>query len=185
MLVLLALLAAGCGGDDADEDSAAGGAPAKPGDPLNETFEAEGIDLTFEYPEDLQQRDEIEFSRSAGSAAAATGGVGIDETNLIAIQRFDLGTEVTEGNLNRVKREADTLFSQLAGERADGKRTEIAGLPALEYRIDLEDPADARTRAVAIFDGSVQYLINCQSTPDQAQRIDAACQLALDTLQVE
>jgi hypothetical protein len=181
LLALLALLFAGCGDDDEADDPA----PAVPGAASNETFEVDGIDLTFEYPEDLQERGDIEFSRSAGSAAAATGGVGIDETNLIAVQRFDLETEVTENNLGRVKREADTLFSQLAGDRADGKRTTVAGLPALEYRIDLEDPADARTRAVAVFDGDVQYLINCQSTPDQAERIAAACQLALETLEIE
>ena len=137
----LALTAAGCGGDDDDSSSRA---PAEPGAQSNEQFEADGIDLTFEYPEDLQARDEIEFSRSAGSAATATGGVGIDETNVIAVQRFDLETEVTKDNLNRVKREADTLFSQLAGDRADGERTTIAGLPRLTaVKIDLEEPADA------------------------------------------
>jgi hypothetical protein len=181
-LALLALTAVGCGGDDDDSSSAA---PAEPGAESNEQFDADGIDLTFEYPEDLQARDEIEFSRSAGSAATATGGVGIDEANVIAVQRFDLETEVTKGNLNRVKREADTLFSQLAGDRADGERTTIAGLPALEYEIDLEEPADASTRAIAIFDGDVEYLMNCQSTPDRAEQIAAACDLALETLELE
>ncbi len=111
--------------------------------------------------------------------------MGIDETNVIAVQRFDLETEVTKGNLNRVKREADTLFSQLAGDRAEGERTTIAGLPALEYEIDLEEPADASTRAIAIFDGDVEYLMNCQSTPDRAEQISEACDLALETLELE
>lgn len=186
LLAALLVLAAGCGGDDSDEGAeAAGSDSAAPGAASNKTFEVDGIDLTFEYPEDLQQRDDIEFSRSAGSGAAATGGVGIDEANVIAVQRFDLAIEVTEDNLSKVKREADALFGQLAGERVDGERTTIAGLPALDYRIDLEDPADARTRAVAIFDGSTQYLINCQSTPDLEPRINAACKLALDTLEIE
>lgn len=182
-LTLLVVLAAGCGGDDASDEGGEGqgGGAAAPA----ETFEADGIDLTFKYPEDLQERDEIEFSRSAGSAATATAGVGIDETNVIVVQRFDLEAEVTEDNLDRVKREADTLFSQLAGERAQGEETTVAGLPALEYRIDLEDPADARTRALAIFDGDVQYLLNCQSTPEQRQRLEAACEVALGTLEVE
>ena len=104
---------------------------------------------------------------------------------MIVVQRFDLETEVTEGNLDRVKREADALFSQLAGESAEGEETSVAGLPALEYEIDLEDPADAQTRAVAIFDGDVQYLVNCQSTPDGREEIEAACDLALETVEVE
>lgn len=183
MIALLALLVGGCGGGDGGDGQ--DGASEEGGATANETFEAGGFDLTFEYPEDFQQRDDIEFSRSAGNTAAATAGVGLDETNVIVVQRFDLETEVTEGNLDRVKREADTLFSELAGERARGEETEVAGLPALEYQIELEEPADAETRAVAVFDGDVQYLLNCQSTPEQRQRIEAACDLALDTLQVE
>jgi hypothetical protein len=181
ILALAALTAVGCGGDGEDEggDGGGGGAVA------TETFDSDEIGVTFQYPEDFEQRDDVDFSRSAGSSAAATAGVGLDETNVIAVQRFDLATEVTDGNLARVKREADALFSQLAGEPADGEETEVAGLPALEYDLQLEEPADAETRAVAIFDGSVQYLLNCQSTPDGRQRIDAACERALDTLQVE
>lgn len=182
MLALLAVAAAGCGGDDQEEGGEEGG---DEGAAATETFQADDIDLTFEYPEDLEQRDDVEFSRSAGNAAAATAGVGLDESNVIAVQRFDLESEVTEDNLDRVKREADTLFSQLAGEAADGEETEVAGLPALEYDLQLEEPADAETRAVAIFDGDVQYLLNCQSTPDGRERIEAACDLALDTLRVE
>jgi hypothetical protein len=182
MLALMAIVATGCGGDPPDAEEGEGG---DGGAVATQTFESDDIDITFEYPEDLEQRDDIEFSRSAGSAAAATAGVGLDESNVIAVQRFDLQTEVTDNNLARVKREADTLFSQLAGEAADGEETTVGGLPALEYNLQLDEPADAETRAVAIFDGNVQYLLNCQSTPEQRQRIEAACDLALDTLEVE
>jgi hypothetical protein len=175
-IALIAVVAVGCGGDDEGGNGGAVG---------TETFESDEIDLTFEYPEDFEQRDDVEFSRSAGSTAAATAAVGLDETNVIAVQRFDLETEVTEDNVARVKREADELFSQLAGEAADGEETEVAGLPALEYDLQLDEPADAETRAVAIFDGDVEYLVNCQSTPEGRQRIEAACERALDTLQVE
>lgn len=179
-LALLAAFAAGCGGDD-DADGGNGGQEAA----SSETFERDGFDLTFDYPSDFEERDDIEFSRSAGSGAAATAGVGIDETNVIAVQRFDLDKEVTQGNLDRVQREADALFSQLAGEEVEGEQTRVAELPALEYTIELQDPEDAETRAIAIFDGNVQYLVNCQSTPEGRVRVNAACDLALDTAEVQ
>lgn len=179
-LALVAVLVAGCGGDDSGDGGDEGGEAVG-----SETFERDGFDLTFEYPSDFDERDDIEFSRSAGSGAAETAGVGIDEANVIAVQRFDLENEVTQENLDRVQREADALFSQLAGQEVEGKEARVAGLPALEYTIELEDPEDAETRAVAIFDGNVEYLLNCQSTPESRGRIDTACDLALETAAVE
>lgn len=178
LLALLAALVAGCGGDDDSDDGGDGEAVG------SETFERDGFELTFRYPSDFEERDDIEFSQSAGSGASETAGIGLDETNVIAVQRFDLQNEVTEDNLARVQREADDLFSQLAGQPVEGEETRVAGLPALEYTIELQSPEDAETRAIAIFDGDVQYLLNCQSTPESRNRIAAACDLAVQTAEV-
>lgn len=187
-LILITLLVAavvGCGDDGASSEAGGEGDTAgDAGGGGETTFEAEGIDLSFRYPRDFETRDDVDFSRSAGTSASETAAVGIDDTNLIAVQRFDLQRAVTEGNFERVQREADALFSQLAGEQVEGLRRRVGGLPALEYQIALEEPPDAETRAITVFDGDAQYLINCQSTPELRDRIDQACDRALFTLEV-
>lgn len=186
MLLALALataIVAGCGGDDDEEATTAADETTETGEPG--VFDQPEFDITFEYPTDFEPLEDISFNRSAGSSAVATAGVGLDETNLLAVQRFDLNTEVTEDNINAVRPEADELFSQLAGEDVEGKDVKVGGLPGLEYEIQLTDPPDAQTRATAIFDGRTQYLLNCQSTPDQADAVEEACDTALDTLETK
>jgi len=41
---------------------------------------------------------------------------------------------------------------------------------------------DARSDFTFIFDGDIEYLLNCQSTSEHADEIEAACRQALDTL---
>jgi hypothetical protein len=190
LLSLLATLSAGCGEDEESTtgaDTAAGGGTAggqaDPGAGETVTFDQEGFAISFEYPSDFDTSGEVSFERSAGTSPAATAALALDGENLLALQRFDLNVSVTPGNLDRVQGEADALFSQLAGEQLEGERTEVAGLPALEYEIALQDPPEAETRAIAIFDGATEYLLNCQSTPDGRERIEQACELALDTLE--
>lgn len=188
LMLLLALGVLGCGGDDEPDDAADSGdeTGGEVGGGAEEaTFDVEGFDISFQYPSDFEQRDEVDFSRSAGSSPAETAAVGIDETNLIAVQRFDLESRVSDRNFERVKREADELFSQLAGEPVEGIRRRVAGSAALEYQIPLEQPADAETRAIAVFDGDTEYLFNCQSEPELRERIDAACDRALFTLEID
>lgn len=187
VLFVLAVALVGCGGGD--EESPATGAettesPTTTGATGDtEIFDEADFDVTFEYPSDFDPLDDISFNRSAGSSAVATAGVGLDSTNLLALQRFDLNIEVTEDNIDEVQPEADMLFSQLAGEEVEGKDVEVGGLPALEYEITLTEPADAQTRATAIFDGSTQYLLNCQSTAAEEEAVAAACDTALETFE--
>lgn len=183
-LSLTAAIAAGCGGDDEETTSTAAddttAAADEPG-----VFDEADFDITFEYPSDFEPLEDISFNRSAGSSAVATAGVGLDETNLLAVQRFDLNTEVTKDTIDDVRPEADMLFSQLAGEDVKGKDVEVGGLPALQYEITLSDPPDAETKATAIFDGRTQYLLNCQATPEEADAVEEACDIALDTLETK
>lgn len=183
-VLLAGALAAGCGGDEepaptpSEGNGGAGGEETEP-------FEPQGFDVTFQRPADFEPVPGVEFNRSAGTEPDATAAVGIDDENLIAVQRFDLRTRVTDDNLRTVREELDELFGELAGTPVTGEETEVAGLPAVEYRVELDEPPDAQTRAVAIFDGQVEYLLNCQSLPDSRDRIEDACELAMDTFQVE
>ncbi len=180
-LLATAALVAGCGGDDEEESSPAEPTEVQAGAETNETFSEQGFDIAFEYPEDFEVLEDVQFSQSAGVEAANTTGVGLDGTNLIAVQRFDLSVEVSDQNFEAVKMEADQVFSQAAGEQVTGEETEVAGLPALEYDVTIDEAEDVQTRAVAIFDGNTEYLLNCQSGAEQRELILAACDLALET----
>ncbi|MBA2256563.1 MAG: hypothetical protein H0W05_05060 [Thermoleophilaceae bacterium] len=180
-LLAAAALVAGCGGGDEEESSSSEPTDVQAGAETNETFSEEGFDITFEYPEEFEVLEDVQFSRSAGVEAGATTGVGLDGTNLLAVQRFDLNMEVSDQNFATVKSEADRVFSQAAGEQVTGEEIEVAGLPALEYAVTVDEAEDIQTRAVAVFDGNTEYLLNCQSGADQRELILAACDLALET----
>lgn len=181
MLAIGGVLAlAGCG-DDAEES---GEAPA-PAPEETATFEPDGFGVSFEYPADFEEREDVELDRMAGAPPTATSAVGLEDTDLLVLARIELGTEVGPENLDEVRARADELFSELAGEDLEGDDLEVAGLPGVEYEIALDEPAEAETRAVALFDGDVQYLLNCQSTPELRERIEDACELALETFEVE
>jgi hypothetical protein len=74
------------------------------------------------------------------------------------------------------------VISRLAGRRVSGRRVEYGGLPGYEYVIDVESPAQGRSRMAVLFDRATEYLINCQSTPSNRGAVEAACRKALQTL---
>jgi len=76
----------------------------------------------------------------------------------------------------------DDLISGLAGTELSGKQVEISGFPGFEYEFDLEDPPEGRSRLFMLFDGKTEYTLNCQSTPDKRDELQAACRQAVDTL---
>ena len=41
---------------------------------------------------------------------------------------------------------------------------------------------DGQSRLVFLFDGELEYQINCQSTPDGRDEVESACDEALETL---
>ncbi len=182
-LLAAATLVAGCGGGEEEESTAPEATEAQAGAETNETFSEEGFDITFEYPEDFEDISGLTFESEAGAEAGGTTAIGLDGTNLIAVQRFDLTTEVTDQNFDQAKPEIDQLFSQVAGEQVSGQETEVAGLPALEYEVTIDQAEDIQTRAVAIFDGDTEYLLNCQAGAELREQIQAACDLALETFE--
>lgn len=169
--VVVALVAAlaGCGDD--------GDAPAE------KTFRDDAFSLTFRYPSNFKPVEASKPSRSAGGEPVAHTALAIDEANAIFVARYNLDATVTSDNLASILPEVDSLVSQLAGEPARGRTVEVGGLPAIEYDdVDLAEPPEGKSRLVAIFDGPVEYMLNCQSTPEEREEITRGCDLALRTL---
>jgi hypothetical protein len=146
-------------------------------------FEADGFAITFEYPEDFEESDDVTISEQRGSKAEASRAVGLDEDNGIIVQRYGLKRSIDRDNLELAKSEFDALVKTLSPDAAEGKVAEIAGLPALRYaNVPVRSIEDARSRLIVLFDGRTEYLINCQSTPDKRPEVDEACAMALETL---
>jgi hypothetical protein len=164
-LILIAATAA-CGGGGGDG---------------TETFEEEGYAFTFEYPGSFEETSDVSYSSTAGGEAQDPIGLGLDDRNAIVVSRYELNAEVTSGNVSQVKPEFDDLIRQLTGTEVSGKQVEIGGFPGFEYTFDLEDPPEGRSRFFVLFDGRTEYTLNCQSTPEKRDEIEAACRQAIDT----
>jgi hypothetical protein len=146
------------------------------------TFEEDGFPFTFEYPEDFELTEDITFDQSLGGASDEDVSVNLDEDNGIVLQRVTLNQEVDETNLAVAKREFDGLIAQVDPD-AQGETGETAGFPSLEYEpIALTTPEDGESRILFLFEGDQEYVLNCQSTPERREEVDAACEQMRDTL---
>ncbi len=167
------LLMVGCGGGDDDEAAEAD----------TTTFDDDRFGITFEYPADFRLGDVTEVDRSAGGESTADQGVGIDDDNAIFISRYELAAPVTEDNLDDVQVELDGVVTELVDTEVTGERTTVGGFFAFQYvDVPVEPPAEGESDLTFVFDGDIQYQINCQSTPNHRSRMDDACQQALATL---
>jgi len=170
-LIAAAIVLAGCGSDD---DGSA-------------RFDENGFDITFEYPDEMNEADNVTIASGAGSSAKATAGIGYgekDTKDVIIVQRYDLNVPIDAGNLRRAKAELDPLVAQIAPGAPEGDTGEIRGFPSIDYKgLDVRQIDGAKTRLVALFDGDVEYLINCQSTPKRRTDIETACRRVLDTVE--
>lgn len=168
LLVLPALILVACG----DDDDSGGG---------EETFDREEFPFTFSYPEGFKVTDDVTVDQALGSQADETLAVGLDQDNILLVQSFTLNIPIDESNLDLAKQEIDGLAQQVA-PGAESQETEVAGLPAVELEgIEVPTVESGESKLTAIFDGEQEYFLNCQSTPEQREEIEGACDLALET----
>ncbi len=162
--LLAATMLAGCGGSG------------------TETFEQEGYPFTFDYPSDFELSTDVSFDTELGGTADDTVAVGLDDSNGIVLQRYTLNLDVTETNIDDAKAEFDSIIGDV-DPSASAEVGDVAGFPSLTYAaLDVPQPEDGQSRITAFFDGNQEYLINCQSTPEERDAITEACDMALDTL---
>ena len=166
---------AACGDDDGD------------GGDGNATFEREGFPFTFEYPDSFELRENVTVGQTLGGESDEVDdrvALALDDDNLIAVERVALEVVVDESNLDQAKQELDQLFQQV-DPSAESQPGEIAGLRSLSLdAIAVPTPEDGESRFTVLFEGDQQYVIACQSTPAGRPEIEAACDLALETLTV-
>jgi hypothetical protein len=170
LLAGLALVAvAGCGGGGGDE----------------KTFDVASMGITFEYPVAFKPVTNVTFQNTVGAKPAARAGIQLDDVNAIIVSRYDLKLTITKDNIAKYKREVDNVIGSLAETRVSGREVEYGGLPGYEYVIALKSPVNGRSRMAVLFDRATEYLINCQSTPDKREDVEAACRKAFDSLRTK
>jgi hypothetical protein len=168
LLLVTAALLSGCG--SSGDDTA--------------TFEEDGFDISFEYPAEMKEASNVPVASGAGGAAKATAGIGYDKRDVIIVQRYDLNRVVDEDNLGSVKSELDRLVAQISPGAGAGDAGTTSGFPSIDYRgLAVRSIEDAESRLVALFDGDVQYLVNCQSTPGRRADVEKACEQVLRTVE--
>ena len=183
LFVFVAVLAAGCGGDD-DATEVGSGGESGTTRPSGKTFSDDQFSVTFTYPEELKEGEVEKVEESAGAGKpVARAAVGLDSDNLILLTKYELNVAVTSANLPDVMPELDGVVGQLAGGPVSGEVTEIGGLPAARYDVvTLDEPPQGESRLVYLFDQAVEYQVNCQSTPQKRTELNAACDQVLATL---
>jgi len=165
----LVLFASACGG---------GGGGSGGGGRYEET----GLDITFPIPSGFHIAHDISIAKSSGVKAVDQAAVAIDQDNLVIVQRYNLNTAISSENLATFKGEVDKVIGQLAGKPVSGHEVKYGELPGYEYVIDVAQPAQGQSRLAVLFDGKVEYLVNCQSTPDQRDKIEKGCRTVLDSI---
>ena len=171
ILTAAALAFAGCGEDDDASDG---------------TFQSDAFPLTFSYPDGFEETTDVTLDTQVGLPPDSTAAVALDADNSILLQRFTLPDEVTDRNFDKPKAAIEGLVRQIDPDAPAPAESEIAGLRALTVdEVALDVPADGVSRLIVLFDGDQEYLINCQSTPESRDELDAACDQAIETLAVE
>jgi hypothetical protein len=155
------------------------------GNESDATFAHEGFPFTFQYPHAFQEVDDLDVDSNLGAAPDQTAGIGIADDDLIVMQRFTLNVAIDRSNLSAAKPEFADLFREI-DPTVSAQTSEVAGLPALSIdAVDVPSVEGGQSRYVAFFDDKQEYLFNCQSTPDNRDEIQGACDLALDTLTLD
>ena len=114
--------------------------------------------------------------------------VGLDNANLIEVQRYRLNQVVPAAALPQLEPQLTAVVRRLA---AQSKGTMTAGptaihlgaLPGYAYRVAVRNTQDipVQSRIVFAFRGRGEYLVNCQHAAGRAQAVDRACALAVRT----
>ena len=189
LITLLALVFVSCGGDEENGDSGDG----QESEEAVATYSENGV--TFEYPEDWipmqveSQAGTLLWSTSYGPEEFNPGATGV---NYVNVSGYRLAREVKPSDLPKLDRVVGQFVTELAsrtgGEITAGPTaTTVAGLDGYEVEVgglSLEGET-ASSRMVFLFQGDLEYFVNCQYNDDAEETILDACDQVLSTFTVE
>jgi hypothetical protein len=192
LIVALAaiLLLGACSSKDDSTDDAAGATTTV----ATGTYADNGV--TFEYPgewTEFTQNSEVE----AGNKLWATS-YGPDvpsneqTTNFVAVQSYQLNQQVTEDNIADLKSSVEAFVQQLVeqgGGQIDSGPTEtsMGDIPGYEFDISGIAVNDVTTasKLLLVFQGDIEYFVNCQYAAEAETDILAGCDLVVDSFAID
>jgi hypothetical protein len=174
---------------------ASGGAllAASCGESGPKTYEVE--EVSFEYPGGWREGD---VDDALASNQEWVGLVGIapdddddDVENYIYVSKYRLNIEIDEDliadELDSLDGEIRGILESDGGEITDGPDVDdIKGFPALRYEGTTEERRNEFGHLwIFIFDGRDEYFFNCQWDEDHEDEVEDACEVALDTFELD
>jgi len=177
---------AGCGSDGAESGSSSDKpTTTKAARVTGTVFSNSQFGFNFTYPKEWQEAEiKGDPDQSFGSKPTARIAVALDDNNAVLLARYDLAQTVTAADVAGQVSDLNGAMTQFAGEPTAGTVTEIGGLPAVGYNEFAlpNDPDTRSSRVTFLFDGNVEYEINCQSNPEGHDELNKACDQVLSTL---
>jgi hypothetical protein len=188
LLVALMMTAVACGGSGGTGDAGSSDGGDDTEEAAANTYSEN--DVSFDYPADWEEFSAEAAAMSPESNELWDTTVGPDDTNLVNITAYQLNIEVTDANIAEIEEELDTVIqgvvSQAGGEIASGPtQTTIAGFPAYEYEWSgVQVNGEAKdSRAIFLFNGDLEYFMNCQYSAETEEDVLAGCQMIVDTFE--
>lgn len=147
--------------------------------------------IAFDYPTGWQRLTGLGQSASSANPPVFEISVGIDDHDIVQVSGYHLQTTVTDANIDGALAEFSSLFRRLSAQAGGGIVTPFTvehatGLPGLTGVITAKNPQGIDVESIihVVFDGSTEYLINCQYTAETKTDIATGCDQIVSTFQL-
>lgn len=163
-----------CGGDSGDPNG-------------TKTYSAHGI--TFDFPANWKQQKLESKTEKAANAQWDLEGLVLTEDDVISVQAYQLTLAITSVVFDENRQDiVDEVVKTTAGHDmlADPEVMEVAGLPAITYRVAATSARgrDVTSQLYFVFKDDMEYFINCQATDKRRDDVDTACQKVVESLAI-
>jgi len=152
------------------------------------TFNGHGV--SFQYPAAWQSL-QLGKQRASQGIALWTETVGVDTASFATVAQYTQKVSITPSNIDQHTSELTTsmqnLYAQAGGSMQSGPtKLTLGGFPALGYSGTAVNPdaVSVKNRIVLAFNGTTEYLVNCQSTGQSSSEIDTGCNQIISTFAV-
>jgi hypothetical protein len=147
--------------------------------------------ISFHYPTNWQRISGLGQSASTANRPLFEISVGIDDHDVVQLSSYQLQATVTDANIDAALGEFSSLFRRLATQAGGTVVTPFTvehatGLPGITGVITAKNPQGIDVESVihVVFNGTSEYLLNCQYTADTKAEILTGCDQIVSTFQV-
>lgn len=154
----------------------------------------EADSFAFSYPSEWEQIEGLEFPLAEGTLEEGMAGrnvVGIDADSWVSVDAVDNRTAIDRDNIRDLipsQRQILVETAMVLGTvqiRQEPFVVENEVLPATRSRLLFDNPrgTEVVSTVTELFDGTTQYIVNCQADADSREEIERGCRQVLDTFE--